>query len=215
MRAALYFVVLFSYQTPVLNRPKDSHTFATFVETTADGTYVNEFTISWLPRRLDDPAEDIRTLGPAEPGRNFSRGESLAQGRRDNRRPRRWGPLRVSPEFFARARRRYDELNAGGILYKVLDGGTRPRAVNCIHAVSDASGVLLETGLHRGDAATEDVLVHFMDGTGERDFVGYPAVDERLAERLGIGDVPHAPRLPRRNAGDGRLWWQPYPPRGE
>ena len=209
-----FFIILLSYQTP-LNIPRASHTAAVFVRTSPAGDVTEEFTISWLPTRLKgDAREDISLFQDPEPGSNFTRTETMRLGMSRRRSVTRWGPFQVRPEFYASARRRFDFLNAGGTRYTVLDHDVRGAAfqsrpggaVNCIHALSDVFGARpLPTGTLRGNPATEAVLVHFLEGNRDLNFVRYPVVHEWLAERMGVAPFRHAARLPMRGSVDGVL----------
>lgn len=207
-----FFIILFAYQTP-LNIPRASHTAATFVKTTPSGDIVEEFTISWLPTRLKgDAREDIGLLQPPEPGSNFTIAETMRLGMARRRSVTRWGPFQIRPEFYRQARRRFAFLESGQTRYVVLDDALRGPAfdgrpggaVNCIHALSDALGARpLRTGTLRGNAATEAVLVHFLEGNRELNFIRYPTLHEWLSARMGLGGVAHAPRVPMRGSEDG------------
>ena len=201
------FVVFLAYETP-LNRPREAHTAAFFVRTSAEGRVLESFTISWLPARLKDgPRETISPLPVPEPGTNFTLAETLAEGTRGRRRTTRWGPFQVRPELFARARARYEQLESGRVQYNGLDAATRgpafapdgSGAVNCLHAVSDIVGEApLRTGMRRGNAGTAAVLALFVGADPARWFARYPVVDEWLAAPLGLGGVGHAPGFPSR-----------------
>src|SRR4051794_8101789 len=74
-----YYVIFYGAQDAV-NRPKHSHTWATFVRAQTDdananaaGSVIESFTISWLPT-----TGDFRLLARPVPGRNFSLQESLS-----------------------------------------------------------------------------------------------------------------------------------------
>lgn len=131
-----YFMTIFSYQSALFNLPSDSHTFATFFATNDQGEVIpnTRFDISWLPYNAD-----VRFLGPAVVGRNFSLEESFAitltdsQGRIDpnsisnSHRIRRFGPFGLAPEVYNRGLAMHNRLAYwGGALaqdtYNAVDG---------------------------------------------------------------------------------------------
>jgi hypothetical protein len=132
-----YLLTVYGSQRAI-NRPKFSHTYATFEE--LDGasgirTGTPTMTISWLPR--DGKINPVRR---GEPGLNFSFEDTeiwLAKGRSNDR----WKspPTVITPELYFSARDRIAQLESGSIEYVMVDTFlSRPdRASNCIHAVSD------------------------------------------------------------------------------
>ena len=142
-----YFIKVYGSQQ-LGDRPKFSHTFATFIEQQVrpdESTERRNLTISWLPRD-----ETIDPLGPPEPGRNFSLCETLAwldQAGSDMR----WESpeTEIEPELFQSAIERIEELNQGVLQYVMIDSfQSRPhQASNCIHAVTDLPLALRRLGM--------------------------------------------------------------------
>jgi hypothetical protein len=158
-------------QTPTAN-----HTWATFVEVTlADGSApaVQFFTIDWLPR---SGIIDTLAMGPVR-GRNFPLDYPFQWAVREHLTLAQWGPYQVQDRFYDLAVKQKALLDSGEIWYRVLDNPNRilklldpannpaPRAVMCIHAVSDLvypaddRGFLL-TGFASGIKATAEVVWH-------------------------------------------------------
>jgi hypothetical protein len=193
-RAESCFIVLFSYQhTGPLNRPWLTHTFATAVTLTDDGSLGEMHTISWLSA----PGENPGLFRWSRPGANYELHETLRKGVDQQLRLSAWGPFRIDRELFDLIGAQKTRLEAGDIWYRAMDRTTRfPSAPNrrsgfsssvrCSHAVSDSAG-FLATRTARGDEATYLVARHF-----ERFFVAtpetegwtthpvYPAVAEKL-----------------------------------
>ena len=142
-----YFIKLYGSQHRV-NRPRLSHTFATFSEkrTSPDGSEtIRDFTISWLPR---DGV--INPLGPPETGRNYSLAETFEWLDQAGSIVR-WESLEteIQQSLFQAAEERFQELAEGPLRYKMFDRvESRPHEVsNCIHAVSDLPLALSQIGM--------------------------------------------------------------------
>ena len=111
----------------------------------------------------------------------------------------RWGPFRVSPGLFERARAQAARLRSGSVLYKVIDGDFRPdEATNCIHAVADidADAGLLYTGVDYGTAAASLITYHF-----RRWMIDPHQTHEWVWNRLGLCGLPIEPRSWGRSPG--------------
>jgi len=141
-----YFALFGGYEAPNPARPEElsTHTFAVFssLEDPAD-----TFTISWLPVRLGkSPGNIIKRSGVSEYGKNFSFEHTLVLSRLPTRKLLRWGPYRITPEFYRKAHYQYaylerfrshelsdSELQAQlgtpdpptRVHYQVLDGSSR------------------------------------------------------------------------------------------
>jgi len=127
-----YYVVVFGAQRPLLNNPRHTHSFATFIHTRADGP-TEYFTISWLP--VDG---NIRpsALFP-EPGRNWGLEQSLQWCQENRMEAASWGPYQIQQDLWNRAAAQKQWLESGNVSYKAMDGGSTDGTVsNCIHAVS-------------------------------------------------------------------------------
>jgi hypothetical protein len=131
-------MAVFGTQRPE-NRPKYSHTFATFVRACwcNGGCRVDSFTISWLPRRgLVQPL-----LPVPEPGRNFDLAATLRLADLEQECVSVWGPYQICPSLYQRAWEQKVHLESGRVAYKAVDTGwPSTRVSNCIHAVSDLDG---------------------------------------------------------------------------
>jgi len=162
--AERYFAIFYGAQDGA-NRPRHSHTWATFVRADTDesivnaaGKVVDSFTISWLP-----VSGDFRLLARPVPGRNFTLQESLAWAARLGVQVTTWGPFELSKQGYDLAVVQKARLDSGAVLYKALDQKFRPgAATNCIHAVTDVvPGPLAHGGQNRGNGGTIIAVQHF------------------------------------------------------
>jgi hypothetical protein len=158
-----HYMLIFAAQVDS-NDPTFSHTFATFVKTTATGESASDgrteaHTISWMPQSLH-----IVILGTSpEPGTNLDLQSSLRWAESRNCRVSMWGPYKIGQELYDRAIKQESRLKTGRVLYKAMDRAYRPGiASNCIHAVSDLDPDrgLLDAGQLCGDAASRRVVQH-------------------------------------------------------
>jgi hypothetical protein len=148
---ATYFIKVYGSQRPG-NRPKYSHTFATFTEVlvAADRSEQRrQFTISWLPR---DGV--IKPLGGPEPGRNYALGETLTWLDENGSNDRWESPeTAIQARLFESAVERFHELTRAALRYVMIDTFLmRPHeASNCIHAATDLPLALQNLGMcHTG-----------------------------------------------------------------
>jgi hypothetical protein len=144
-----YHVIIFSYQNARGRaRPVQTHTFATWVHT-KDKEVVERVDISWGPVK-----GNIQAVGDSVPGKNKCLTEAIndMQGSKYQ-----YWVLRTDLTFFEAAKKQRDNLK----FYKMLDGRSRPKAVNCIHAISDVAGYL-ETGTHCGISAGQIVNDYYI-----------------------------------------------------
>jgi hypothetical protein len=144
---ATYFIKVYGSQR-LGNRPKYSHTFATFTEVqiAADRSEQrHQFTISWLPQD-----GEIKPLGGPEPGRNYTLGETLAWLDENGSKDRWESPeTAIQARLFESAVLRFNELTRAALLYLMIDSFlVRPhQASNCIHAVTDLPLALQNLGM--------------------------------------------------------------------
>ncbi len=139
--ADLYFMTVYGAQRPVINRPKYTHTWATFIRLSGEGDdprryRAQAFTISWLPRTLEVRPLDLR----AEPGINLNLQDTIAWCDKNRMDIAQFGPYQIEPELWLRAFRRFDRLERGELQYRASDLINAPRfqeACNCIYAVLD------------------------------------------------------------------------------
>lgn len=162
-----YFVLIFGSQSK-LNNPTRSHTWATVVKANAEGTRLEEITISWLPA-----SEQVRLLTVrGEPGVNLGLHATMSRYQQLNGNVSLWGPYELinerGPILFARAQWQSARLNHGNVLYKALDPNIGPRAAyitDCIHAITDLDeehGRTAYTELLRfGNRASEYIVREF------------------------------------------------------
>jgi hypothetical protein len=149
-RAQAYTMTVYGYQKGE-HRPGHSHTWAVFA---GPGQRI---CISWGPR------DRWRLFGGAVPGRNRGEAETLDEARRQGATVTTYGPYAIDAETFKVARSQAAILDSGYVMYKVLDGASRPWALNCIHAVSDIGGPL-HTGTLYGHKASARVAEHLLKG---------------------------------------------------
>ncbi|WP_020470727.1 hypothetical protein [Zavarzinella formosa] len=132
VRADSFYVVVFGYQRPVINNARFSHTFATFIRTTADGK-AEHFTISWLPTSTEVRPARLKS----EEGKNFTLQETLAIAKENRTVVGRWGPYEIKPELWNLAVEQKAWLESGKVRYKAFDDGSPDGTVsNCVHAVT-------------------------------------------------------------------------------
>lgn len=181
-----YYMLIFGVQGQP-NRPRFSHTFATFVKAAhADefpkGAKLEVHTISWMPATLEVAPLRRRP----ETGKNLDLAASIDWARSVNAQITMWGPFAIKKELFDKAKAQEQLLEGGKIGYIALDGGHRGNgASNCVHAVSDiVPEPMLNTGTAHGNAASQMVLRH-LSGFIEKEQGDY----SWLIERLGLKDA--------------------------
>jgi hypothetical protein len=181
--ADFYYMIVFSAQSDP-NLPRSSHTWATFVKATGQGSSgdysIESHTISWCPASLVIVPLRLRP----EPGRNLDLKTTLQWAERMGDRVTAWGPYRIKKGLYARALQQIRLLDRGGIAYKAIDERYRGRGVsNCIHAVSDidTDPGWLATGTAFGNAASYLVARHL-----ERWVVDPRKTYPRVIEKLGL-----------------------------
>jgi hypothetical protein len=150
---------MFSIQRTA-NRPKYSHTFATFVKAAGDGDSFENYrfdviTISWLPETLDIHVCRRRP----EPGTLVNLPATLGWAEANGARISMWGPFQIQKELYERAVVRATLLEGGSIGYNAIDRRRRPNDVDCIHALS---GVDVDPGLFRTRTAHGDIGSYFV-----------------------------------------------------
>lgn len=131
-----YYVMVFGSQS----EPKQlryTHTFATFIKATGEGTDPNGYaleyhTISWLPRTLDIK---VWRLWP-EPGVNLDLTRTLGAVYATHQGVTMWGPFITRKDLYERSLAVARELNSGRSLYRAIDGPLNLEISDCIHAVA-------------------------------------------------------------------------------
>ena len=134
-----YAMVFGSDASP--KRLRYSHTWATFVKATGEGTDPNGYaiemrTISWMPQKLD-----VRVFNPVpEPGVNLDlyRTLDVEYGHGDT--VTMWGPFVVRPEIYERAGRVVSFLESGAARYRAISGMDLLTG-DCIHAVASVDPI--------------------------------------------------------------------------
>lgn len=189
-----HFMIVYGFQDAI-NTPRNSHTFATFLElswsdSTGDFTGIQVHTISWYPTSME--IRFYRLL--PEGGLNLELTETLALAASRGVSVIRWGPVEISEDLYFTALRQIDFLNSGAVDYIAEDRFLRNAAysrepggaINCIHAVSDLGGFIRTGFLHGFSAArrTYDHLRQFV--------VPSPDNNEWVAKQIGIADIPRA-----------------------
>jgi hypothetical protein len=190
-------MMLFSAQR-AFNRPKYTHTFATFVkarsrgETDEDSSFESH-TISWLAARMK---VCLFRLFP-EPGANLNLKTSLEWALSIQARISMWGPFQIQPALYDKALVQKARLESGTVKYKVLDAGYRPHtACSCIHGVCDIDRERgpLWTWFRYGESASRCIARYFLpwiiDPDQNHPWVGdslglaaYPIIHRRLPTR--------------------------------
>jgi hypothetical protein len=155
-----YFAVFLAHQSSD-NEVKFSHTFATFVRTTAgrqQGRVITEQqTISWFPK-----AGVVSIARGPETGVNMTLEQSLAWAAERNLDVTLSGPYEINAELYGRVAKQVERLNKGELKYRCFDGMSRATAKNCIHALSDVDtdNGRLNSGSARGHDGTMLVVEH-------------------------------------------------------
>ena len=135
-----YFMTVYGAERPVINRPKYSHTWATFIHLKGEGNDLRRyrahaFTISWVPRTLEVRPLDLRP----EPGINLHLQDTLAYCDKNRAEISQFGPYQIQPELWTLAFKRLVHLESGEHQYRAADI-INPRTEdvsNCIYAVLD------------------------------------------------------------------------------
>jgi hypothetical protein len=181
-----YYLIVFAAQRAPTT-PRFSHTFATVVKATENGTdrskyKIEEHTISWIAKSK----EIVLARAKPEPGVNLSLRESLRLAASLEEEISMWGPFEIKKELYDRALKQIDRLDSAKVEYKALDVRFRPEtAFNCIHAVSDldTDKGLLDTGAACGEEASRMVANHL-----RRWMVRPETTHSWVIKRLGLED---------------------------
>lgn len=131
-----YMLVFGSESDP--KRLRLTHTYATFVRATGEGSDVANYnltvhTISWLPRSLD---VKVRRVHP-EPGVNLDLHPTMQFVLRSHENVTMWGPYLITREIYNKSIVVLNKLNSGTELYRAVDGPFNNQISDCIHAVGD------------------------------------------------------------------------------
>ena len=159
-----YHVVVLAYGTTATA----SHVFATWTRS-LDKEVVEQVDISWCPVR-----RSARLIISEVPGKNKSLKETLKDAHKANRFS--YWLMKTDRSFYEAALRQRETLKR----YRFIDNSSRPKGVNCIHAVSDVAGYL-ETGSVVGIDAGKLAADHFVN-LGK----AYPSNDYWVLAKLSI-----------------------------
>ena len=172
-----HYLIMFGSQASI-KLPSRSHTWATMVTISADGSKREE-TISWLPIEGYFAPGNAMPLTSAVPGRNYDLDETLQLTR--NRSVNFWGPFQVTEVLYQSFVRRKQQLDAGQIRYKMIvsDPGKRAFLSNCIMAVSESFGYF-RTGTDHGFSASLGVLKFFAPQILNFPWVARPEIINQL-----------------------------------
>jgi hypothetical protein len=187
VKAECYAVYL-SHQSRVINWPATSHTWAVYVQTDDQGRIVEIVQINWFASD-----RSLEFFGSAEKGVNRDYMETIISASRKGYRVSMWGPFRIHPELYRRAKAQELQLVRGSVSYQLLDLFDREVAFNCIHANTDLEydRPLARTLFARGERGTIKVARHlehwFYPDTICGNYVRYPQISRQLGlENLGI-----------------------------
>jgi len=183
-----YYMMIFSAQR-ALNRPKYTHTFATFVKTKgpdapSEHHLFESHTISWLAAKKK---VCLFRLWP-ERGANLDLTTSLEWALSVQARISMWGPFQIRKAFYDKALVQKARLESGTIQYKVFDPGYRPAvASSCIHGLCDIDRDrgLLWTWLRYGESASQHIAIFFLPW-----MISPEQTHPWVGDRLGLADYP-------------------------
>lgn len=159
-----YHVVVMAYGTSATA----SHVFATWTRS-LDKEVVEQVDISWCPVK-----RSARLIISEVPGKNKSLKETLKDAHKSQRFS--YWLMKTDRSFYEAALRQKETLKR----YRFIDGSSRPKGVNCIHAVSDVAGHL-NTGSVVGIDAGKLVADHFVNLSK-----AYPSDDYWVLAKLSI-----------------------------
>ncbi|HEV3146559.1 MAG TPA: hypothetical protein VGZ47_21910 [Gemmataceae bacterium] len=157
-----YLLVLAAQSDPP--RAVDSHTFATFVKASGEGSNPRAWTlechtISWMPKNMD-----IEIRIRPEAGENIDLNESLIWAWQHQAHVSVWGPYEIDRRLYDLALQQIARLERGQMRYRLADGNLRPKkALNGVHAITDLVPdlPLVYTGYAYGDKAGAMAVEHF------------------------------------------------------
>jgi hypothetical protein len=163
-----FYVTVFAYQSETDIR--QAHTYAAFTAITgATGAALDDehawqrqgVVISWLPRELP-----MCISCPPVPGHNYTLPETFRIGIASGARLWALPTIEIGEDLYASAVAQNERLTGHGVLWVTVDPATRPKALNCLHAVSDVNrktGPLYSGFLH-GVPGSQLTLRHLAAG---------------------------------------------------
>jgi len=205
LRADSYYVIVFGAESKP-ERPKYSHSWATFVHVCGDACgppspgQMEWFTISWLPCKVElTPHTPL-----AEPGRNFDLPTTFDVVLSQCEYVTAFGPYEIDCRLYSRALEHFHQLESGRVRYKTLDWIRDPRRVsNCIHALTVF--IPFHLRVHVGRTNFGSVASWAVTRSYDRYIICKHEVHCRVADALGLRAYP----IKWRTLDDGR----PHPNR--
>jgi hypothetical protein len=206
-QADTYYVVVFGAESKP-QRPKFSHSWATFVRVCGDDSCgppvadakIEWFTISWLPCKIELTPNRLFS----EPGRNFDLPATFDIVLSQCEEVWAFGPYQIECELYRMAHEHFCRLERGEVRYKTIDAVWNPRRVsNCIHALT-----VFEQGnfrVHIGRTNFGAVASYWVTRSYHRWIVCTHQLQCWVADVLGLGAYP----IKWRTLDDGR----PHPGR--
>ena len=144
-----YYLMIFSHDSAPVPWPFVSHVWGTFVRVKGESVEIK--TISWCPTTKWSIFDSATT------GYNMTLYQSIEDAIRKKRKVCMWGPFAIDQSLYEKAER----MQKTPGYYKCIDVFNRPNATNCIHKISDITGVKLTTHFRYGKCAGEAVYRHY------------------------------------------------------
>ena len=185
-----YYMIIFGSQS----HPKQlrfTHTWATFIKATGEGTDPNGYTIetntiSWLPATLD-----VKVWTPIpEKGVNLDLNPTLKAVYANHENVMMWGPFIIQGELYHRSISVRNTLESGQLQYRAISNSRNLLISDCIHALAGVDPVLGRNNypLFRiGKPASRHMAREIMMRSA---FNQYCYENSWLTPRLGLDRVP-------------------------
>jgi hypothetical protein len=202
VRADRYYVVVFGAESKP-QRPKFSHSWATFVHVCGEDTCgppapdakTESFTISWLPCKVELTPDRLF----AETGRNFDLLATFDIVLTQCEEVWAFGPYEIECTLYREALGHFRRLESGVVRYKTIDAYYNPRQVsNCIHALTVF--IPFHLRVHVGRVNFGVVASWAVTRSYGRFIVGEHKVHRGVVDVLGLGAYP----IKWRTLDDGR-----------
>jgi hypothetical protein len=162
-----HYVMIFGHQDRPDGQPdpKSAHSWATWVEVEENHDVKESFTISWTG------VHGVKFFYGPMPARNLDLDATLERARKRGLCMKMWGPYRIGACHYDRAKCRHDELEVGEatgqLKYNLWDKGTRNNtkdpSFNCLHAILDANGEMINNHNRYGFRASEYFAEVFLE----------------------------------------------------
>ena len=202
-QAGTYYYVMIFGSDSCPKQLRNTHTWATFIKATGDGTDPNAYaielrTISWLPQDLR-----VEVFNPIpRPGVNLDLYQTLAVEYSHGDSVTMWGPFVVRPELYERAANVISVLNSGEARYRAISG-MELLTGDCVHAVAAVDPVFGRGHyplIRIGRPASRYIVRQVMTRTPVDE---YQYDNSWLVPRLGLDRYPikvvPPQRIPKRN----------------